>query len=105
MPALTDSSVSLPLDQGDMDHSPNPPLIPDSDKRALQRLVSDSVPHDELLPLIELVVTNVKAASIVGFLKGNDAQTFIDMIDQVCMVLFHPHAIPSLLIFLCSGTR
>ena len=50
---------------------------------ALQRLMDGAVPQDELPFLIGMVVSNLKAAKIVQFLQGSDAQTFIDVIDQV----------------------
>ena len=51
---------------------------------ALRRLMDGAVPPDELSFLIETVVSNLKAAKIVQFLQGSDAQTFIDMLDRVC---------------------
>ena len=97
-PASTDSDMPFPPIPADTDHSPDPPLILDSDRQALQRLVSGTVPHDELPSLIGSIVTNVKAASIVTCLQGSDAQMFIDVIDQVCTTLYHLRGVTSLLI-------
>jgi len=99
-PAFTDSggvdrdpvcegSLALPLLPGDRNRPSKPPSISDSDRRALQRLVSHTVPQDELPSTIGMIVSNVKAADIAGCLQGSDAQTFIDVIDEVCY-----HAIP-----------
>ena len=73
----------LPLPQGDTNHDSESPLILASGKQALQRLVTDTVPRDELPCLIETIVTNMKATEIIQCLQGCDAQMFIDMIDQV----------------------
>ena len=58
--------------------------IPDSDNRALRRLVRCEVSQNELPSLIETIVSNTKAADIVKCLKETDAQTFIDVIDKAC---------------------
>jgi len=86
-----DSTGDSGLLSGETDHPPEPAPIPDSGKRALRRLVSRTVPHDELSSLIETIVLNVKAADIVGCLPKSDAQTFIDVTDEACH-----QAIPSL---------
>ncbi|KAF9643932.1 kinase-like protein [Thelephora ganbajun] len=79
---LNESSLSLVLSPVDTNHPSASPLLLDSDKRALQRLVSRVVSHDELPSLIETIVSNVKAADIVQCLQGSDAQAFIDVIDE-----------------------
>ena len=78
VPALCQTGDENPISE------PPPLLISDSGKRALQCLVSRSVPQDELPSLIETVVSSAKAANIVQCLQGSDAQVFIDMVDQVC---------------------
>ena len=79
----------MPLLPGDTNRPSKQPLISDSDRRALQRLVSRTVSQDELRSTIEMIVSNVKAADIAGCLQGSDARAFIDVIDKVCY-----HAIP-----------
>ena len=74
--------MALPSD--DANRPSEPPLIFDSHGQALQRLVSRSVPQDELSSVIETVVSNVSAAGIVKYLQGNDAQTFVDIMDLAC---------------------
>ena len=59
--------------------------ILDSDRRALQRLVSGAVPQDELASLIEGIVLNVKSAAFVECLRGSDARAFIEVMDKVWM--------------------
>lgn len=77
------SRVPLPPPQGETNLVSDPPPISDSDRRALQRLISGTVPQDELVPLIESIVSNVKAANIVEFLQESDVQKFIDVMDRV----------------------
>ncbi|KAF9780778.1 kinase-like domain-containing protein [Thelephora terrestris] len=55
---------------------------PPNTEAALRRLVGGAVPQDELPSVIEMVVSNLKAANIVQILQGSDAQTFIDVVDQ-----------------------
>ena len=57
-------------------------MLTDSVGLALQRLVSRAVPRDELLFVIETIVSNLKAADIVERLQGEDTQTFADIIDE-----------------------
>jgi hypothetical protein len=78
----------------DVNHTPEPPLlISDSDKQALQRLANSNVSHDELPALIESVVTNVEPTVAAKCLERNeDAQRFIDVIDQVCDTFHTPNA-------------
>ena len=66
----------------DTNYLSEPPLILDSNKEALQRLVSRDVPQDELPSVIEAVISNAKAADIVKCLQESDAQTFIDVMDE-----------------------
>ena len=87
---VDESGSPLPPLPGNTNHVSEPLLIPDSNGRALQRLVSRDVPQDELPSVIETIISNVKAADIVGCLQENDAQTFIDVMDEVCH-----HTIPS----------
>ena len=66
----------------DMDLPPDPPIVPDSRDQTLQLLISRAVPQNELASLIETIFSN-KVADVVGRLQGSDAQTFIDVIDEV----------------------
>ena len=47
-------------------------------------MVGREVSQNELPSFIETIVSNTKAADIVKCLKGTDAQTFIDVIDEAC---------------------
>ena len=77
-----DGGPPLSLSSGDTNHPPEPPVISDPDKQALQRLVSRAVPQDELPSVIGSIFSNMKTTDIVGCLQQSDAQCFIDMIDQ-----------------------
>ena len=63
--------------------TPAPSLISDSGKQALQHLISRAVPEGELISLIEKIFSSGKVSDIVGCLGGDDAQTFIDSMDEV----------------------
>lgn len=89
--SFSQGRLSLPLIPGDTNSVSEPPPIPDSDKRALQRLVSLGVPQDELPSVIGSIVSNVKATDIVKCLQSSDAQTFIDIVDEACY-----HTTPSM---------
>lgn len=79
------SSVPVHQPPWDTECISKPPPILDSDKRALQHLINGAVPQDELAFLIESIVSNVKPATIVEYLRGSDAQAFIEVMDKVCM--------------------
>ena len=79
---MSESGSPLPPLPKDIHHPPELLHALDSDKQALHRLVCRAVPQDEIFSVIETVVSNVKAADIVEYLQENDAQTFIDIIDQ-----------------------
>ena len=68
---------------------PGPSLVLDSDKRALQRLISRAGPEDEFVSLINAVFSSGKVSDIVGRLGANDAQPFIDAMDEVCHRISH----------------
>ena len=57
-------------------------MLADSVGLALQRLLNRAVPQDKLPSVIETIVSNLKAADIVERLRGDDPQTFADIIDE-----------------------
>ena len=77
---MTDSSCLGPAP--DMDHPPDPSAL-DPDDQALQHLINRAVPQSELASLIETIFSNKKVADVVDYFQGADAQTFIDVIDEV----------------------
>ena len=88
---MGENGIPLPLPPRDADHASEPRLVLDSDKQAMRRLLSRAVPQDELPSVIETIISNAKAADIAGSLRGGDAQTFIDIIDEASY-----HTTPSL---------
>lgn len=95
---VINSGLQFSLWSGDVNRVSEPPLVLAPGKGALQRLVSDTVSQDELPCLIETVVSNVKAAVVIQCLQGRDAQTFIDVIDQVHVTSLYLHGVISSLI-------
>ena len=79
-----ENDIPLPLPQEDTNRLSEPRLALDSDKQAMVCLLSPNVPQDELPSAIETIISNAKVADIAGSLRGGDAQTFIDIIDEVC---------------------
>ena len=57
--------------------------------QALERLVARAVPHDELAPLVEEIFSRKNAIDMVDCLQGCDAQSFVDVMDEV-----RHHALP-----------
>lgn len=51
----------------------------------MQCLTSHTVPQNELLSVIETIVSSVKASSdVVKCFQGSEAQGFIDVMDEAC---------------------
>ena len=76
----------LSLTNGTVPYSPTPgpSLVLGSGKQALELLVSCPIPEGKLASLIEATFSSERVSDIVGCLTGNDAQTFIDVVDEVC---------------------
>jgi hypothetical protein len=74
-----------PTSPQSVDHSDDsgPALVPNPEGH-LWRLVCGTVPQEELPFLIEMVLSDLKATDIVRLCTGDGAQTFVDVIDQVC---------------------
>lgn len=85
------SGLFLPSPPGDTNHPSEPPLMPDPNQQALERLIARAVPQHELPSVIEAIFSNVKAANIVKCLQESDIRTFVDVWDEACH-----HAIPPL---------
>ena len=62
---------------------PGPSIVTDFRERALQRLISRTVPKDELPPIIEAIFSSRKTTDMIDRLQESDAQAFIDVIDEV----------------------
>ena len=68
---------------GDIGKPSEPSLVLDSGERALQRLISNDIPQDELASLIETIFSSRNAINMVGRLGECDAQTFVDVVYEV----------------------
>ena len=66
----------------DMDLPPDTSTL-DPDNRALQRLISRTVPRSELPSLIETIFSNKKVTDLLDRLQDDDCQTFIDVMYEV----------------------
>lgn len=55
----------------------------DPHEQPWQRLIDPTIPHDQLLPLIETIFSDRKATDSVDPLQESDAQAIIDVIDEV----------------------
>ena len=82
-----DTSALLPSPCLDTARHTDDPLDPsatiDSYEQAWQRLISRTVPEDELPSLIETIFSNRKRTDMVDRLQLSDAQAFVDIIDGV----------------------
>lgn len=101
---MQDGDTSFPLHSPRLDttrrtdHSPDPSIAIGSHNQLLQRLISHTVPQDELCSLIETIFSDRKATDVIDHLRGSDTQAFIDVVGEVChhtlyfrMVLFRPY--------------
>ncbi|KAF9645270.1 kinase-like protein [Thelephora ganbajun] len=59
-----------------------PFLVHDTGERALRCLISGAIPQGEQTSLIETVLSSGKATDMVGHLRENDAQSFVDVISE-----------------------
>ena len=55
---------------------------------ACKRLISCSHSRQQIVQLLEEIFTSKEEVKRIGFLRGDDAQTFIDTLDQVRSVPF-----------------
>lgn len=54
-----------------------------SDPPAWKQLISYPLPTQERIPLIASIFSDHIESKVVGYLSGDDAQTFVDMVDEV----------------------
>ena len=54
-----------------------------SDDPAWKQLISGTITTDERISLITTIFSDHNQVEMVGELSGSDAQTFVDMIDEV----------------------
>ena len=64
--------------------TPGPSLVLGSGKQALlQRLIDRAVAEGGLVSVIEAIFSNEKVSDIVEWLRRDDVQTFVDVVDEV----------------------
>ena len=64
--------------------TPGPSLVLSSGKQALlQRLINCATPEGGLVSIIEAIFSNEKVSDIVEWLRRDNAQTFVDVVDEV----------------------
>jgi len=63
--------------------TPDPPTPADRHLSACRRLINRAFSPHEVIPLIGAVFTSRDELQLVGGLRGDDAQTFIDVIHEV----------------------
>ena len=56
-----------------------------SDRPAWKRLISDPLSADERISLITTIFSDHDMTKVVEYLSGDDAQTFINVIDEVSL--------------------
>ena len=72
---MADLSMGIPLDLSSITLDPY--------DQAWQRLLSGTVPQDELASLMDTIFSNNKGIKIAECLQGNVVQIFIDVTDAV----------------------
>ena len=76
-PSLTEDVTPSP--------TPGPSLVSGSDRQVLlQHLINSAVSEGRLVALIEAIFSNGRVSDIVECVKRSDAQTFVDVLDEVC---------------------
>lgn len=63
--------------------TPQSSLLLDFDESACKRLITDVLSKDQVVFLIGRIFTSEDEVKIIGYLRGGEAQTFIDVIDEV----------------------
>ena len=84
--AMSDGDASLLPPSPGLDptqHLPDPPIPIGSQEQVWRRLIARAVPRDELPSTIEAILSG-RETNVVELLTGGDAQTFIDIMDEVC---------------------
>ena len=82
--SLVDVGPSSPASPQETGQSSEPSHTLDSGEQALLRLISGALPQDEQALIIESVFSSQKVTNMVNDLQEQDAQTFIDVIHEVC---------------------
>lgn len=78
------SALSEPSGQPDGSDSRVRAERPSSGERALWCLIGGTHPQSELTSLIETIFSSREAVDLANCLQESDAQTFIDVLHEVC---------------------
>ncbi|KAF9646803.1 kinase-like protein [Thelephora ganbajun] len=62
--------------------TPNSSILLDFDGSVCKRLITHDFSQHEVVPLIEAIFSSQDEVKMIGYLRGDDAQTFIDVIDE-----------------------
>ena len=81
--SMGERGLSPPPPPEEADQPSEPTLALDSGELALQRLIGGSIPQGERASLVEAIFSSRKVADMVARLHESDAQTFIDVVDEV----------------------
>ena len=68
--------------------TPDSPTLVDIKAPACRRLISHTFSQHEVVSLIEAIFTSPDEVKMIGCLRGDDAQTFVDAINEVCLFSF-----------------
>ena len=63
------------------------PLDINSDRPAYERLISRNFAQTEITSLLEAAFTSNHEACAIDALRGDDAQTFVEVVDEVRLAL------------------
>ena len=66
-----------------VDQSPNSPIFLNSEAPACRRLISCTFSSHEIVSLIDAIFESQNEVKAIHYLRGDDAQTFIDVIHEV----------------------
>ena len=87
--AVSQYTVSFPFLLEIISHEPDH-LLACSDLPAWKRLINSTLPNHERIPLIVTIFSDRNEVELVGYLCGDDAQAFIDVIDGVSLHALSP---------------
>ena len=88
---LDDIGPPLPWTYQDLREPPQKPEEHATNPPSWKRLIGDTLTIDERVSLITAIFSDRNQAKMVGYLSGDDAHTFINMMDEVS---HHTHSAP-----------
>ena len=79
--------------------TPQPPPHLDVATSACKRLIADAYSQTEVVPLIEVTFASQDEIEMIDHLWGDDAQTFIDVMDKVRSYIHSPLGFVLIILF------